>query len=800
MSKHKKKLRKLGISTATAALLLSTLAPSASTFAEVLSGTPSVSTEQILEKDEKTEISDAVASPEIIDEGETNETVALEKQDELSLPEDEGAPLAPETAMTLESPTDITPLTSGTFYGVEYTYEDGVLTFEGGTFETGAQIHLLTIGSIKKIVFTDHVTAAVNSQGLFSSLYDLEEIERLDFLNTSYVTNMESMFAHTTHLSALDLSGFQTSNVTTMARMFYYSGISSLNLGEHFNTAKVTDMSSMFSNITSLATLNLGGHFNTANVEDMQYMFHNSGITSLDLGNHFNPIEVKNMEGMFSNLPITSLDLGNSFHTESVTDMRWMFSNTPSLTSLNLGSHFNTAEVTDMAYMFNGTGLISLNLGNHFNTAKVTDMSTMFHNTTSLTSLDLGEYFNTALVTNMDYMFYSTALTSLDLGKEFNTANVTTMMRMFANTTDLTSLNLGGHFNTAKVINMEGMFNNSAVTSLDLSSFDILSAADRTEMLADTASLQTLTLGQHTNLSGAGLDEITGTMWQHTDGTTQLSASLMANSAATDTVTGTWTRVSRFEASPENFALDLASTLPEVGQATLEHLRLLDLHTGTTVTTLDTSAIQTQLMDLLDTGETGQKLIKGKITDTDTGLTHEVSFTVFLTNGDTAIAVGDLFVSFNHFETNFTGRLGIGIENLLAAGNFMVTRISTLDDVVPKSDVINFNTEHVSALTDGDTIGEHLIGFTVTDPVAPSLLANRDDILENHDGILGVTVMDDRVSNENGNNDNGNIITGGVDVSVPKNLPSTGDSKTGLTALGLTLSSLTGLLLLKRKR
>ena len=169
-----------------------------------------------------------------------------------------------------------------------------------------------------------------------------------------------------------------------------------------------------------------------------------------------------------------------------------MFSGCKDLTSLDLSS-FNTANVTDMVYMFDGcSSLIHLNVST-LNTANVTNMKGMFAECTALTSLDLSS-FNTANVTNMRLMFSEcTALTSLNLSN-FNTTNVTTMEYMFNECIALPTLDLSS-FNTANVTDMEGMFKDSeSLVDLNISSFDTSSLYLLDEMFMNCTSLTELNL------------------------------------------------------------------------------------------------------------------------------------------------------------------------------------------------------------------------------------------------------------------------------------------------------------------
>jgi surface protein len=89
---------------------------------------------------------------------------------------------------------------------------------------------------------------------LFGHFYGLEILQDLD---TSNVTDMESMFITCTAMTSLDIS--------------------------NFNTSACTNMSYMFQNCKSLTNLDLS-NFNTSNVSKMVGIFQNcSVINSLDV-------------------------------------------------------------------------------------------------------------------------------------------------------------------------------------------------------------------------------------------------------------------------------------------------------------------------------------------------------------------------------------------------------------------------------------------------------------------------------------------------------------------------------------
>ena len=127
---------------------------------------------------------------------------------------------------------------------------------------------------------------------------------------------------------------------------------------------------------------------------------------------------------------------------------------------------------TSPAYMqLNGTTLEIHTAAKEFIFNK--NCSDMFWNFSNIVSIDFNDCVNTEKVTDMGDMFYGcSALTSLDLSS-FNTANVTNMGYMFDKCSALTSLDLS-NFNTAKVTFMRNLFCYcEALTSLDIRNFNI---------------------------------------------------------------------------------------------------------------------------------------------------------------------------------------------------------------------------------------------------------------------------------------------------------------------------------------
>lgn len=256
----------------------------------------------------------------------------------------------------------------------------------------------------------------------------LTTIEHLDYLNTSEVDDMRSMFSNCTRLETLDLSSF--------------------------NTEKVTSMQTMFEGSTNLRTIKLPKGFIGSSVTDLNGMFRGcASLTELDLSGS-NAEKVKNMGSMFYGcVALSNLNL-SGFKTGSLTDMRYLFSSCQSLESLDL-SGFNTENVTSMVAMFSQcTSLRSLDLSS-FNTSKVIGMNLMFYNCTNLESIDLSS-FETENLQQMPHMFYScTKLETLDLSS-FATPNMTSMLSAFQNCKNLKTIYVTSAFTTDKVT--EGPF------------------------------------------------------------------------------------------------------------------------------------------------------------------------------------------------------------------------------------------------------------------------------------------------------------------------------------------------------
>lgn len=193
------------------------------------------------------------------------------------------------------------------FYAV---YNSGTLTFycdylidnrtnEGRIFLTP---EVWVRSNIQRVVFDKSVRDyfPTSTAKWFSGCENLQEIEGLPYLNTSFVTDMSKMFYGCSSLTSLDLIGFNTENVTDMSYMFEScSKLTSLDLSS-FYTSNVESMNNMFYLCENLTKLDLS-RFDISNVTDMHSMFGQcKNLTELDIS-YWYPEKLADARSMFAN-------------------------------------------------------------------------------------------------------------------------------------------------------------------------------------------------------------------------------------------------------------------------------------------------------------------------------------------------------------------------------------------------------------------------------------------------------------------------------------------------------------------
>lgn len=411
--------------------------------------------------------------------------------------------------------------------------------------------------TIETVVFDEtfaNCTSITSTAHWFDTLTGLSSISGIERLNTSGVTDMNSMFNYCFNLEEVDLSTFNTANVTDMNNMFAgCSGLTTLNFGSGFNTEKVTTMERMFIGCGKLTSLDLS-RFNTANVTDMSEMFSDcTKLTSLDVSS-FNTAKVTDMERTFRLLQhVETLDL-SSFNTAAVTNMNSMFYDCNALKTILVSvDGWSITALTDDENMFAGCLVLVGDQGTSYNEDNPKDKTyahidggtanpgyltdarpmepyavlndertelTFYYdkkkeerNGLSVSEIESGtqEFKRNLTTVVFDDSFADCAtlnstaswfkwcynLTSITGISNLKTENVTSMSMMFYQCSSLTSLDLSG-FNTSKVTSMNRMFEGcEKMVDLDLSSFETSSVTDMDRMFFGCFRLVTVYVSEN---------------------------------------------------------------------------------------------------------------------------------------------------------------------------------------------------------------------------------------------------------------------------------------------------------------
>ena len=169
-----------------------------------------------------------------------------------------------------------------------YYYDDKMDTRPGVTeaYIIGATRFLDYYDKVRKVVIDPSMKKShmTTMQDFFDGGFDAESftllylknvtsIEGLENLNTSIVTNMNSMFSGLESLTELDLSSFDTRNVTNTAYMFAFStGLKYVDLNS-FDISNVTTMNLMFAGCTELTTICCSNDWSTTEASNTMMFF-----------------------------------------------------------------------------------------------------------------------------------------------------------------------------------------------------------------------------------------------------------------------------------------------------------------------------------------------------------------------------------------------------------------------------------------------------------------------------------------------------------------------------------------------
>ena len=297
----------------------------------------------------------------------------------------------------------------------------------------------------------------------FYNMDNLESIEGMNYLNTSMVTSMGSMFEGCVRLTRLDLSSFNTSKVTNMSYMFAScKSLTTLDLSS-FSTSGVRGMDRMFINCTNLQTIYVGSGWSTEAVPFSIYMF--DDCTSL-VGCNGTTYNADHVDADYAHIDGGSSDPGYfseppeayACYTESNTTLTFYYDKQR---STRPGTTYNLNRVGDLASWINDGNnayVTKVVFDPLFADARPTSTYGWFYNMENLQTIDGLIYLNTSKVTDMTYMFgYCKKLTSLDLSS-FNTFKVSDMGYMFYSCLNLQTIIVGNSWSTAAVTSSSNMF------------------------------------------------------------------------------------------------------------------------------------------------------------------------------------------------------------------------------------------------------------------------------------------------------------------------------------------------------
>ena len=365
----------------------------------------------------------------------------------------------------------------------------------------GAQIHLLNgwsadngVGSVSADALgtiTDAELDVSMQNALPTSTYrwfkgmeNLQEIRNLDYLNTSEVTNMNSMFSMCGKLTWVDVSSFDISKVEDMSQMFYCN----TELKTIYCTSNWSKTTATSENMFNLCSSLVGGNstsyanagvknasyarpddpdndqpgyftvpkkvyteFDAANSTltyyyDELYSSRNGAVefyaTPIRWTEYHNQIKKVKVDASMQNAPLTSFNKMFYGGYDSSTSTYYNLSDAESITGLE---NLNTENVTDMSMMFNKChALKSVDLRT-FKTGNVNRMSEMFAECNALSSLDLTSFNMDNMQVTQRMFFKCTSLTTIYCNKDWGNNNkLTNSWQMFSNCTSL----VGGN-NTA---------------------------------------------------------------------------------------------------------------------------------------------------------------------------------------------------------------------------------------------------------------------------------------------------------------------------------------------------------------
>lgn len=311
-----------------------------------------------------------------------------------------------------------------------------------------------TYASVTKVIFdASFASARPNSTyKWFCGMANLATINGIEYLNTSIVTRMTEMFSGCSSLTSLDLTGFNTEEAVYMNHMFYgCTGLTTLDLSS-FNTSRVQAILYMFYGCSALTTIFASDDWDmTAAASNSGRMF--EGCTSLKGMNgtaysaSHTDAEYAIVDGLdgrpgyLSYKPYAVYDSNSTILTFRCDGKQ----NTHTLGNETVYDLPADAEIPRYTMI----ALTKAVFDPSFAITRPTSTENWFIGCNIMTEIQGLENLNTSEVTDMNCMFAGcSALTSIDLSS-FDTRKVTNMRAMFNICSSLQTIYVGDGWSTA---------------------------------------------------------------------------------------------------------------------------------------------------------------------------------------------------------------------------------------------------------------------------------------------------------------------------------------------------------------
>ena len=382
------------------------------------------------------------------------------------------------------------------------------------------------------IVSSEEIYANENPLRMFSvaspeGFINVTAINNLNYLNTSLSTNLAGVFSGMAKITSIDVSSFDTSNATDISGMFdSCSSLISLDCS-NFSTQNNTALNYFCNNCSSLKSITFSSKFKTNKVKTFQSCFFScSSQNALDFSNFdfYAGLEFQMMFSGCENLISINFPENCVIHLKSYYGKLFyengygefpcaMFQNCKKLQ--NICSFELDPEMYYLGFMFYGCSSLGQIDVSTWDTSHVKSLD-HFAAHANLKRIGM-ENWDVSSLENAEACFHNCAEEELDLSK-WNVSKVKFFGQMFEKSSNLKSIKGLQNWNTSAGLGFEEMFARCPkLEELNLSSFNTTHAKNGErastngsltetlkEFIAETPSLQKITLGPNVSLNGDG--------------------------------------------------------------------------------------------------------------------------------------------------------------------------------------------------------------------------------------------------------------------------------------------------------